>query len=104
MLLQLIKRLSLLLTVLTASLLGGCGYNDLQTTEEQVKSAWAEVVNQYKRRADLIPGLVEVVKGYAAQEKDVLVGVTQARAQVGGIQATPELVNNPEAFAKFQAA
>ena len=85
-------------------ILSGCGYNTLQTQDEQVKAAWSEVINQYQRRADLIPNLVNTVKGYAAQEQQVLLGVTQARAKVGSIQATPELVNNPEAFAKFQAA
>jgi LemA protein len=84
--------------------LSGCGYNQLQSTDEQTKAAWSEVVNQYQRRADLIPNLVETVKGYAAQEKDVLLGVTNARARVGSIQATPELVDNPEAFARFQQA
>src|SRR5450756_2116651 len=90
--------------VLLASLLGGCGYNTFQTTDEQIKASWAEVLNQYQRRADLIPNLVNTVKGYAAQEKDVLLGVTEARARVGSIQATPELINDPQAFAKFQAA
>jgi len=89
---------------LVASLLSGCGYNTFQTTDESVKASWAEVLNQYKRRADLVPNLVSVVQGYAAHEKDVLTQVTQARASVGGINATPELVNDPEAFAKFQAA
>src|SRR5690242_10879712 len=84
--------------------LSGCGYNTLQTTDEQIRANWAEVVNQYQRRADLIPNLVNTVKGYAAQEKDVLLGVTNARSRVGSIQATPELLNDPEAFAKFQAA
>jgi LemA protein len=84
--------------------LTGCGYNDFQTKDEQVKAAWAEVLNQYKRRADLIPNLVQTVQGYAAQEKDVLLGVTQARAKVGSVQATPELVNNPQAMQQFQAA
>lgn len=98
------KRLTALLILFVASLIGGCGYNTLQTTDEQVSAAWAEVLNQYKRRADLIPNLVKVVEGFAAQEKAVLLGVTQARASVGAIQATPELINNPEAFAKFQAA
>lgn len=84
--------------------LSGCGYNTLQTTDEQIRANWAEVVNQYQRRADLIPNLVNVVKGYAKQEKDVLLGVTNARSRVGSIQATPELLNDPEAFAKFQAA
>src|SRR6202166_4166360 len=82
----------------------GCGYNSMQTQDEQVKSAWSEVLNQYQRRADLIPNLVNTVKGFAAQEQQVLLGVTEARAKVGSIQATPDLVNNPEAFAKFQAA
>ncbi len=86
------------------TLLSGCGYNTLQSTDEQIKADWAEVLNQYQRRADLIPNLVNTVKGYAAQEQTVLLGVTEARARVGSIQATPELINDPEAFAKFQAA
>jgi LemA protein len=94
----------MILTVLIALSLGGCGYNSLQRQDEQVKSSWSEVVNQYQRRADLIPNLVNTVKGFAAQEKDVLLGVTNARARVGGIQATPELIDDPQAFAKFQAA
>jgi LemA protein len=85
-------------------LLSGCGYNTMQTQDEQIKSAWSEVLNQFQRRADLIPNLVNTVKGYAAQESSVLLGVTEARAKVGSIQATPELVNDPAAFAKFQAA
>jgi len=84
--------------------LSGCGYNTLQTTDEQVKSAWSEVINQYQRRADLVPNLVETVKAFAKQEMDVLTRVTEARSRVGSIQATPELVDNPEAFARFQAA
>ena len=92
------------LSVIAMMLLSGCGYNAMQTQDEQVKAAWSEVINQYQRRADLIPNLVNTVKGYAAQEQQVLLGVTQARAKVGSIQATPELVNDPEAFAKFQAA
>ncbi|MDA1107786.1 MAG: LemA family protein [Proteobacteria bacterium] len=91
------------LLFLTA-LLGGCGYNTLQSTDEQIKAGWAEVLNQYQRRADLVPNLVNVVKGFAAQEKDVLLGVTQARAKVGSIQAMPELINDEQAFAKFIAA
>jgi LemA protein len=87
-----------------ALLLSGCGYNTLQTQDEGVKSDWSEVVNQYQRRADLIPNLVETVKGFAAQEQKVLLGVTEARAKVGSIQMTPELVNDAEAVAKFQAA
>jgi LemA protein len=93
-----------ILAVLGGLSLAGCGYNQLQANDEQIKSGWSEVVNQYQRRADLVPNLVNTVKGFAAQEKDVLLGVTNARAKVGGVQATPELVNNPEAFAKFQAA
>jgi LemA protein len=84
--------------------LAGCGYNDLQRQDEQIKSAWYEVLNQYQRRADLVPNLVNTVKGYAAQEERVLTEVTNARASVGSIQATPELINDPVAFAKFQAA
>jgi LemA protein len=84
--------------------LPGCGYNNLQQQDEAVKAAWSEVVNQYQRRADLIPNLVNTVKGYAAQEQRVLVGVTEARAKVGSIQVTPEVLNNPELFRKFQAA
>ena len=90
--------------VLLATLLSGCGYNTFQTTDEQIKASWAEVLNQYQRRADLIPNLVSTVKGFAVQEQTVLLGVTEARARVGSIQATPELINDPEAFAKFQAA
>jgi LemA protein len=84
--------------------LSGCGYNTLQSTDEQIKAAWSEVVNQYQRRADLVPNLVETVKAFATQEREVLTQVTEARARVGSIQATPELVENPEAFAKFQQA
>ena len=90
--------------LLLTLLLSGCGYNTFQATDEQIKSSWAEVLNQYQRRADLIPNLVNTVKGYAAQEQTVLLGVTEARARVGSIQATPELLNDPEAFARFQAA
>jgi len=90
--------------VLASANLSGCGYNKLQNQDEAVKAAWSEVVNQYQRRADLIPNLVAAVKGFAAQEERVLVGVTEARAKATSIQLTPELINNPEAFAKFQAA
>src|SRR5687767_3561816 len=99
------KKIFAVLTFLLATLgLGGCGYNTLQSTDEQVKANWAEVVNQYQRRADLIPNLVNTVKGFAAQEQQVLLGVTNARARVGSIQATPELVNDPQAFSRFQQA
>ncbi len=84
--------------------LSGCGYNTLQTQDEQIKAGWSEVLNQYQRRADLVPNLVNVVKGYAAHEKEVLTEVTNARAQVGQIQVTPELANDPQALQKFQAA
>jgi LemA protein len=98
-------RIRLLATVLIASLgLTGCGYNTLQTQDEAVKAGWSEVVNQYQRRADLIPNLVNTVKGYAAQEERVLVGVTEARARATSIQVTPELLNDPAALQKFQAA
>ena len=95
---------SLLLVIVATSTLTGCGYNTLQRQDEDVKAAWSEVVNQYQRRADLIPNLVNTVKGFAAQEQKVLLGVTEARAKVGSIQVTPELVNDPEAFARYQAA
>ncbi len=87
-----------------ALVLSGCGYNEFQTKDEQVKAAWSEVVNQYKRRADLIPNLVSVVQGFAQQEKDVLLGVTNARSKVGSIQMTPEALNDPNAMKNFQAA
>lgn len=90
--------------VLCATLLSACGYNQIQVNDEQVKASWAEVLNQYKRRADLIPNLVQVVQGYASHEKDVLTRVTEARARVAGIQVTPELANDPQALARFQAA
>jgi LemA protein len=82
----------------------GCGYNALQTQDEAVTAAWSEVVNQYQRRADLIPNLVNTVKGFAAQEEKVLVGVTEARARATSIQLTPEMLNDPEALKKFQQA
>jgi LemA protein len=84
--------------------LGGCGYNTLQSQDEAVKAAWSEVVNQYQRRADLIPNLVNTVKGFAAQEERVLVGVTEARARATSLQVTPEVVDDPEALQRFQAA
>ncbi len=89
---------------LSALVLSGCGYNEFQTKDEQVKAAWSEVLNQYKRRADLIPNLVATVQGYAQQEKDVLLGVTNARAKVGSVQLTPESVNDPQAMQRFNAA
>ena len=92
--------------VLAAVTLGlsGCGYNEMQRGDEQIKGSWSEVLNQYQRRADLVPNLVNTVKGFAAQEQQILVQVTEARSRVGSIQATPELINDPAAFARFQQA
>jgi LemA protein len=98
------RRLLTVLAALATLSLTNCGYNTIQSNDEQVKSAWSEVLNQYQRRADLVPNLVNSVKGFAQQEKDVLLGVTNARAKVGSIQATPELINDAGAFAKFQQA
>ena len=98
------RRLWTVLAALATLSLTNCGYNAIQTTDEQVKAGWSEVVNQYQRRADLVPNLVNSVKGFAQQEKDVLLGVTNARAKVGSIQATPEVLNDPAAFQKFTAA
>lgn len=99
------KRLPAVTALLLFTLaLTGCGYNTLQQTDEQTKASWSEVLNQYQRRADLVPNLVNTVKGFAAQEQKILIDVTNARAKVGSIQATPELVNDPAAFQKFTAA
>ncbi len=98
------KSLSRLLLLAVLLSLQGCGYNALQTTDESIKAAWSEVLNQYQRRADLIPNLVNTVKGYASHEKDVLTEVTNARARIGAMQAIPELINNPEAFNRFMQA
>jgi LemA protein len=93
-------------TAIVLMLLGlsGCGYNQFQTLDEEAKASWSEVLNQYQRRADLVPNLVETVKGYAEHEKEVLTDVANARSKVGSMQVTPEVLNDPEAFAKFQAA
>jgi LemA protein len=99
-----VRKILILLLAMLTSLLGGCGYNTLQANDEQVKASWAEVVNQYQRRADLVPNLVNTVKGYAAHEEKVLVEVTQARAQASSIQVTPAVLSDPAAFAKFQQA
>ena len=99
-----IRKLVGLVAIVATLLLAGCGYNDLQRQDEGIKAAWSEVLNQYQRRADLVPNLVQTVKGYAAQEERVLTEVTNARAGVGSIRATPELINDPVAFQKFIAA
>jgi LemA protein len=93
-----------LFIVVVASLLGGCGYNQLQSLDEQVKASWSEVINQYQRRADLIPNLVNTVKGFAQQEKDVLIGVTEARAKATSIQVKPEDVDDPAKVQQFLQA
>jgi len=97
------KIIAVLMLVATLGL-SGCGYNTIQTQDEAIKASWSEVVNQYQRRADLIPNLVNTVKGFAAQEEKVLVGVTEARARATSIQVTPELVNDPAALQRYQAA
>ena len=98
------RKLLLVLMAAATIALGGCGYNDIQKLDEQVKSSWSEVLNQYQRRNDLVPNLVNTVKGFATQEQQILVQVTEARSRVGSIQATPELINDPEAFRRFQEA
>src|SRR5260370_30953856 len=98
------RKLLAALVVLATAGLAGCGYNDIQRSDEQVKSAWAEVLNQYQLRADLIPNLVNTVKGIMAQEQQVLIQVTEARSRVGSIPATPELLNDEAAFRRFQQA
>ena len=94
---------SRLVALLAATLLAGCGYNDFQRLDEEVKAGWSEVLNQYQRRSDLIPNIVATVKGEANFEQETLTKVVEARAKATSIQATPELINNPEAFNKFQA-
>jgi LemA protein len=96
--------LSWLSAALFAVLLSGCGYNQFQSSDEAVKAAWGEVVNQYQRRADLVPNLVNTVKGYASHERDTLEAVTKARAAATSIQVTPEVLNDPQAFERFQQA
>ena len=98
------RKLILAFAALLVLGLSGCGYNTLQTTDEDVKANWSEVLNQFQRRADLVPNLVNIVKGYADFEQETLLAVTNARAKATGITATPELVNDPQAFAKFEAA
>lgn len=93
-----------ILVVFLLVLLGGCGINNIPSYDEQVKAAWSQVENQYQRRADLVPNLVETVKGFAAQERDTLTAVVEARAKVGGLQAAGDLLNNPETLQKFEQA
>lgn len=99
------KRLTLFLVLISALTgLYGCGYNTMQANEEAVKAAWGDVEAAYQRRNDLIPNLVEVVKGYAKQEKETLIAVTEARAKVGSIQMTKGVLDDPKAFSQFQEA
>jgi LemA protein len=98
------KSLAWMLTIWLAALLSGCGYNEFQARDEAVKAAWGEVVNQYQRRADLVPNLVNTVKGYASHEKDTLEAVTRARAAATSVQISPETLNDPQAFQRFQQA
>ncbi len=98
------KKLRAAIVAIAAIAVTGCGYNDIQRQDEGVTAAWSEVVNQYQRRADLIPNLVETVKGITQQEKDVLIGVTEARSRVGQVKVTPEMLNDPAALQKFQQA
>lgn len=98
------KTLHLLLLILFASTLTGCGYNDMQRQDEAVKAAWSEVINQYQRRADLVPNLVNTVKGYAQHEEKVFVEVTNARAKVGSVQINSDSLNDPQKLQQFQAA
>lgn len=96
--------LGILFLVVLATNLGGCGINNIPTYDEQVKAAWSQVQNQYQRRADLVPNLVATVKGYAKQERDVLISVTQARARVGQLNVPANITENPQAFKQFEAA
>jgi LemA protein len=98
------RLIRVLLALLAAGVLAGCGYNEIQSKDEAVKAAWAEVISQYQRRADLIPNIVETVKGEADFERGTLTQVIEARAKATSIQATPELLNDPAALARFQAA
>jgi LemA protein len=98
------RRVSLMVSIVAALTLVGCGYNKLQAGDEGIKAAWAEVLNQYQRRNDLVPNLVNTVKGYAEHEKEVLTQVTEARARVGSVQVSPQMIDDPTAFAKFVAA
>src|ERR671939_267500 len=98
------RHLAMMSLCVVAMVCSGCGYNQIQALDEETKAAWSEVVNQYQRRADLIPNLVNAVKGYATHERETLEAVTQARSQVSGIKGTPELLKDEAAFSKFQQA
>jgi LemA protein len=98
------RTLRVLFVLLTIAMLSGCGYNAIQQKDEAVKASWSEVLNQYQRRADLVPNLVNTVKGYASHEEEVFTKVTEARAQVGTLKITPEMLSDPAAISKFQAA
>ena len=98
------KKMVITLAMISACSVSGCGYNDLQGLDEDTKAAWSEVINQYQRRADLIPNLVATVKGYAAHEKETLEGVVNARAKATSMQVTPEVLKDPAAFEQFQKA
>lgn len=93
-----------ILFLIFAGLVSNCGYNKIQELDEEVNASWAEVLNQYKRRADLVPNLVSAVKGFANQEKEIMMGIADARAKIGSIQASPELINDPEKFQEFNKA
>jgi len=99
-----VRKFFLAIWLVVSASLSGCGYNALQSTDEQINASWSEVVNQYQRRADLVPNLVNTVKAYASHEKRVLTQVTEARARVGSVQVTPQMLDDPAALAKFQAA
>ena len=98
------RRVFLNLSLIVLVAISGCGYNSLQSKDEEIKASWSEVLNQYQRRSDLVPNLVNTVKGYASHEKSVLEEVTEARAKVGTFQVSPELINNEENFKAFTAA
>jgi LemA protein len=98
------RRVSLVVSIAAALALAGCGYNQLQAGDEGVKASWAEVLNQYQRRNDLVPNLVNTVKGYAEHEKEVLTQVTEARARVGSVQVDPKMIDDPKKFSEFMAA
>ncbi len=99
-----LRKILLLASLFSVVPLSGCGYNTMNAGDEQIKAAWSEVVNQYQRRADLIPNLVRTVEGFAEQEREVLIGVTEARSKVSSIQVSPEMIGDPAALQQFQSA